>query len=83
MTSARIQPFGKKYNINIVHFDGFRVYPRNITERNTALKILYNHFCLNWKSQNISFNEVIENELKPNFKVVDIVISDEHVKSFV
>ena len=40
-----------------------------------------NHFCLIWKSNGISFNQVIENELKPNFKVVDIVISDKHIKS--
>ena len=83
MTSARIPPSCKKYNINIGYYDGFRVYPRNIAEKNTALKLLSNHFCLFWKSQNINFNQVIENEIKPNFKVVDNVISNKHVKSFV
>ena len=39
MTSDRIQPFCRKYNINIGYYDGFRVYLRNITERNTALGI--------------------------------------------
>ena len=83
MTSARIHSFCKKYNINIGYYDCFRVKPRNITERNTKLKTLNNHFCLIWKTQNLSFNQVKENELKPNFKVVDNVISDKHVKSFV
>ena len=36
MTSARIQPFCRKYNINIDCYDGFRVCPKNITQRNTA-----------------------------------------------
>ena len=36
-----------------------------------------------WKSNGISFNQVTEDELKPNFKVVDNVISDKLVKSFV
>ena len=31
MTSARVQPFCRKYNINIGCYDGFRVCPRNIT----------------------------------------------------
>ena len=83
MTAARIQPFCKKYNINIGCFDGTRINPRNITQRDTTLKIHNNHFCLIWKSERISFNQVIENELKPNFKVVDNVISDKHVKSFI
>ena len=40
-----------------------------------------NHFCLSWKSNGISFNQAEENELKPNFKVVDNVLSDKHVES--
>ena len=83
MTCARVQPFCKNYSINIGCFDGTRINPRNITQRNTALKIHNNHFCLIWKSDNVSFNQVIENELKPNFKVVDNVISDKHVKGFI
>ena len=81
MTSARIQPFCRKYNINIGCFDGTRINPRNVTQRDTALKIHINHFCLIWKSNGISFNQAIEDELKPKFKVVDNVISDKYVKS--
>ena len=83
MTSARVGSFCRKYNINIGCFDGTRINPRNTTQRNTALKIHNNHFCLIWKSDNISFNQVIENELKPNFKVADNVVSDKHVKGFI
>ena len=73
MTSARIQPFCRKYNINIDYYDGFRVYPRNITERNIVLKIHNNHFCLIWKSNGVSYDTVIK-ELNDNFKVIDNVI---------
>ena len=82
MTSARIQPFCRKYNISIGCFDGTRINPQNLTQRDTSLFIYNNHFCLIWKSDGISFNQVIENKLKPNFKVVDNVVSDKHVKSF-
>ena len=82
-TSVRVQPFCRKYNINIGYYDGFRVCPRNITERNVTLKIHNTHFCLFWKSDAISFKKAKEDELEPNFKVVDNVISDKHVKSFI
>ena len=83
MTSARVQPFCRKYNINVGCFNGTRINPRNLTQRNTSLFIYNNHFCLIWNSDGISFNQVIEDELKQNSKVVDNVISDKHVKSFI
>ena len=83
ITCTRNQPICRKYNINIGCFDGTRINPRNITQRDAALKIHNNHFCLIWKSKGTSFNKVIEDELKPNFKVVDNVVSDKHVKSFI
>ena len=82
MTSARIQPFCRKYIINIGFYDGYGVYPRNIAERKTAIKMHNNHFCLFWKSNGFSFNQAIEDELKPNFEVVHNVISDKHAKSY-
>ena len=82
MTTARIQPFCKKHNINIGCYDGIRVCPRNITQRNIAIKIHNNHFCLFWISYNVSFDRAIR-ELKDNFKVVNNVISDKHVKSYI
>ena len=36
MTSARIQPFCKKYNINIGCFDGTRMNPRNLIQRDKS-----------------------------------------------
>ena len=39
MTSARIQPFCKKHDINIGCFDGTRINPGNLTQRNTSLFI--------------------------------------------
>ena len=60
MTSARVGSFCRKHNINIVCFDGTRINPRNITQRKIALKIHNNHFCSFWKSNGISFNQVIE-----------------------
>ena len=60
MTSTRNQPFCRKYNINIGCSDGTRRNPRNLTQRNTSLFLYNNHFCLIWKSKNISFNQVIE-----------------------
>ena len=48
MTAARVQPVCRKHNINIGCYDGFRLCPRNITHRNTALKIHNNHLCLIW-----------------------------------
>ena len=81
MTSARIEPFWWK-KINMGCFIGKKVCPGNITERISALYMYENHFCLTWKSKAFSFNKAME-ELKINFKVVDNVISDKHVKSFI
>ena len=46
------------------------------------MKIHNNHFYLIWKSYGFSFDKAIK-ELKDNFKVVDSVISDDHVKSYI
>ena len=82
MTSARVQPFCRKHNINIGCYDGIRVCPRKCPrKRHTALKIHNNLFCLIWKSDGVSFDKAIK-ELKDNFKVIDNVISDKHVKSY-
>ena len=82
MTSARVGSFCRKYTINIGCFDGTRINPRNLIQRDISLFIYNNHFCLIWKSNGISFNQAIR-ELKHNFKVVDNVVSDKHVKSFI
>ena len=78
-TSTRVRPFCINYNINVGCYDGFRVCPRSITQRNVALKKHNNHFCLIRKSIGVSSDKAIK-ELEVNFKVVDSVISDKHVK---
>ena len=40
-----------------------------------------NHFSLIWKSNGTTFNKSIE-EVKLNNKIVNNIISDDHVKSF-
>ena len=70
MTPARIQPFCRKFFINIEYFGGARINLRNITQRNTALKLQNIGFCLIWKSNNISFNQVIEDGSKQISKLL-------------
>ena len=51
-----------------------------VTNRDTALYLYNNHFCLIWKSQGVSFNQA-NNELKANFKTVDNYITEKNVNS--
>ena len=81
MTKARIQPFCRANNINIGYFDGNGIYPRSLTNRDSALYLYNNHFCLIWKSQNVSFIQAIQ-ELKNNFKIVDNYINEENVNAY-
>ena len=37
MTSARIQPFFRKFNIDIVCFNGKEITPKNIPERSKII----------------------------------------------
>ena len=80
MTKARIQPFCKANNINLVYWDGERVFPKSVTSRDSALYLYNNQFCLIWKSQGGGFNQAIR-ELKKNFEIVDNYITDENVNS--
>ena len=80
MTKARIQPFCRANNISLGYWDGERVFPRSVTNRDNALFLFDNHFCLIWKSEGVSFKQAIR-ELKDNFKIVDIYITEENVNS--
>ena len=80
MTKARVQPFCRANNINIGYFDGIRVFPRSVTDRNNALFLYNNHFCLIWKSEGVSFNQA-NKELKDKFKIVDIYVTEENIIS--
>ena len=80
MTLARIQPFFRANNINLGYYINERVFPRTVTNTDTALYLYNIHFCLIWKSQNVSFNQA-NNELKNNFKIVDNYITEENDNS--
>ena len=80
MTKARIQPFCRANNINLGYFDGERVFPRSVTNRDSALYLYNNHFCLIWKSQGVSFSQNFK-DLKANFKIVDNYITEKNVNS--
>ena len=74
MNKARIQPFCRANNINIGCFDGIRVFPRSVTNRDSASFLYKNHFCFKWKCEDISFNQAFK-ELKNIFKTVDNFIT--------
>ena len=80
MTLARIQPCLKKLNVNLGYYNGERVFPRTVTNRDTALYLFNNHFCVIWKSDGVSFKDAIR-ELKENFKMADNNITEENVNS--
>ena len=73
--------FCKEHIVHIGYYDGFRVGPSSITEKNIAVFLYKNSFCLIWKSNGISFKKAIE-ELKLNFKVFYNVNCDKHGKLF-
>ena len=81
MTKARIQPCLRKLGIDLVYYNGERVFPRTVVNRDSALFLFNNHFCVIWKSENVSFKDAI-GELKENFKVVDNFITEEIVNSY-
>ena len=46
MTKARVQPFCRANNINLGYWDGEKVFPRSVTDRDNALFLYKIHFCL-------------------------------------
>ena len=56
------------------------MFPRSVTNRDSALYLYNKHFCLIWKSQGVSFNQAVK-ELKDNFKIVDNFLTEENVNS--
>ena len=80
MTMARIQPCLKKLGNDLGYYNGERIYPGTIRNRQSALYLYNNHLCLIWKSQRKNFKEAID-ELKDNFKMIDNYITEENVNS--
>ena len=81
MTKARIRPFGKANNIILGYCNNDTVFPRTVTNRDSASCLFNNHFGVIWKSENVSFKQA-NRELEENFKIVDNYITEENVKSF-
>ena len=79
MTKARVQPFCRANNINLGYYDGERVFPRSVTNRDNALFLYNNHFCLIWKSEGVSFKQSIK-EVKNKFEILVNYITEENVK---
>ena len=81
MTSARIQPFCKKYNINlgVYNLKHQEILPPSVTEKRICLYIHENHFCLIWRTKNTNFTHALK-ELKDNFKYETNQISDNILK---
>ena len=80
MTRARIQPFCRANKINLGYYNNDRVFLRTVTNRDSALFLFNNQFCLIWKSEGVSFNQAIK-ELKDNFKMIDNYVTEENVTS--
>ena len=80
MTMARIQPCLRKMGIDLGYYNGERIFPRSVTDRNNALFLYNNHYCLICKSQSVSFNQAVQ-ELKNNFKMIDNYITEENITS--
>ena len=80
MTEARTQPFCKSNNISLGYYKEDRVFPRSVTNRDSALLLFNNQFCLIWKCEGVSFNQAVT-ELNDNFKLIDDYITEENVKS--
>ena len=80
MTKARIQPLCRANNIILGCYDGLRVFSRSVTDRDNALFLYNNHFCLIRKSENLSFEKALK-ERKDIFKIVDNYLTEENAKS--
>ena len=60
MTKAKFQPFCRANSINLGYSEEIRVFPRTVIEGSKASFLHNNHFCLFWKSEDVSFGQAIE-----------------------
>ena len=61
MTKVRIQPFCRANNINLGLYNEDRIFPRTVTNRDSALFLFNIHFCAKWKSEGVILNKLIKN----------------------
>ena len=84
MTSANIQPFCRKYNINLGVYNKKRrsILPKTITERRICLLIHNNHFCVIRTTNQSAFPDAIE-ETENNFRYEETQINDIIIKQVI
>ena len=77
ITPAKIQPFCRKYIINLGVYNKKQqsILPKTVTERTLCLLIHNNHFCVIWKNNQSSFLDAIE-ETELNFRHEENQIND-------
>ena len=77
MTSAKIRPFCRKYNINLGVYNRKQrsFLPKTITERRICLLIHNNRFCVIWKTNQSTFTDAIK-ERENNFRYEETQIND-------
>ena len=80
VTKARNRAFCRADIINLGFFDGKRVFPISVNDRENSLFLYNNQFCLIMESAGVSFNQALK-ELKDNFKTVDNYITEEYINS--
>ena len=80
MTQNRIQPFCRTNNYSLGCYNEDRVFPRSSTNRDSAIFLFNNQFCVIWKSEGVSFKQA-NKQLKDNFKRVDNYVTEENVNS--
>ena len=81
ITAAKIQPFCKKYNINLGVYkkDQRTILLKLLKERRICLYTYKNQFCLIWKTMNTTFTDAIR-ELEANFEYEANHISEDILK---
>ena len=63
MTMARIQPCLRKLGFDLGYYNEDRVFPRTVTNRDSALFSYNNLFCLIWKSQGVNLKDAIKKKI--------------------
>ena len=84
MTSAKVQPFCRKYNINLGVYKNKQrsILPKTITERRSCLLTHNNHFWVIWKTNQSAFSDAIE-EIEINFRYEETQINDIIIKKVI
>ena len=69
MTTARVQPFVTKYEIDIGIFNGKQILPETVKERRKCLYLYKNHFCVIWGN---SLSKAVK-EVEANLSILKLL----------